>query len=165
MTRPSDSPSQTEPGTTGDEAKAAALARHRTLHPHPELVTDPLFAADPFFDPRDLVQVKYEMLRRVRVDGVPVSTAVQAFGLSRPSFYDARQELAEGGLVGLLPHKKGPRRAHKMTPEVMAAIARMVAAEPGLTPTAIAARLAAELGVEVHRRTVIRALARPPKKA
>ena len=37
-------------------------------------VRDPLFTSgSPFFDPRDLVQVKYELLRRVRVDGDSVS--------------------------------------------------------------------------------------------
>jgi hypothetical protein len=35
--------------------------------------------------PRDLVQVKYEMLRRVRVDGHSVSQSATGFGLSRPS--------------------------------------------------------------------------------
>ena len=34
----------------------------------------PLFASHDFFDPRDLVQVKYEMLRLVSVEKQPVST-------------------------------------------------------------------------------------------
>jgi hypothetical protein len=40
------------------------------LNPSPERVTDELFQE--FFDPRDLVQVKYEMLRRVQTEGQPV---------------------------------------------------------------------------------------------
>jgi len=39
---------------------------------------------------RDVVQVKYEMLRRVRVDQVPMARAARAFGFSRPAFYQAQ---------------------------------------------------------------------------
>ena len=38
----------------------------RVLHPHPETVTAALFQDSAFFDPDDLIQVKYEMLRRSR---------------------------------------------------------------------------------------------------
>lgn len=150
---------------TPPDPKADALARHNALHPHPDFVTDPLFASHPFFDPRDLVQVKYEMLRRVHTDGVSITEAVQAFGLSRPTFYDAQAELQQGGMLALLPHKKGPRRASKMTPEVMAAVAEILELEPRLSPAAIAQRLASRYGIAVHGRSVARALERPAKKA
>ena len=54
--------------------KRAALRRHGCLHRHPERVRDERFINHEFFDPEDLVQVKYEMLRRVppgRRDGAP----------------------------------------------------------------------------------------------
>src|SRR5215510_1178731 len=69
------------------DAKEAALAESRTLNPRPEAVHDEQFASSEFFDARDLVQVKYEMVRRVRVDGAPVARAATAFGFSRPSYY------------------------------------------------------------------------------
>ena len=163
MTKPTTPPPQEQANTA--DAKARALASHGTLHPHPARVTDPLFAANTFFDPRDAVQVKYEMLRKVRVEGTPITEAVQAFGLSRPTYYDAQGELDAGGLMGLLPLKKGPKRAHKMTGEVMAAIAAILTVEPGLSPEAIAKRLAEEHGVHVHGRSVARAMERPSKKA
>src|SRR5215469_8633345 len=46
------------------------LTEQGTAHPRPEAVTDPLFYDSAFFDPNDLVQVKYEMLRSVQVEGV-----------------------------------------------------------------------------------------------
>ena len=67
------------------DPKPDALRLQGSLNPHPERVQDPLFAAADFFDARDLVQVKYEMVRRVRVDGQPVSRSAAAFGFSRPS--------------------------------------------------------------------------------
>src|SRR6188508_3589452 len=83
------------------DAKEAALAQTRTLNPRPEAVRDEQFASAEFFDARDLVQVKYEMVRRVRVDGAPVTQTAAAFGFSRPSYYQAAAALAEAGLDGL----------------------------------------------------------------
>lgn len=93
------------------DAKEAALAESRTLNPRPEAVHDEQFAASEFFDARDLVQVKYEMVRRVRVDGAPVTAAAAAFGFSRPSYYEAATAVDRDGLGGLVPAKPGPRRA------------------------------------------------------
>ena len=66
-------------------------------------MTDPAFnGANTFFDPEDLVQVKYEMLRRVREDGQAVTQASAAFGFSRPSFYEAQVAFERAGLPGLV---------------------------------------------------------------
>src|SRR6267154_6389978 len=90
------------------DPKEAALAASRCLNPHPEQVTDPAFLADGFFDARDAVQVKYEMVRRVSVDGAPVTATAAAFGYSRPSYYQAAAALAASGLDGLVPARPGP---------------------------------------------------------
>jgi hypothetical protein len=74
----------------GKDAKLEALRQQGTLNPRPDEVTDERFAAHSFFDPRDLVQVKYEMLRRVQADGKSITDAEAAFGFSRPSFYQAQ---------------------------------------------------------------------------
>src|SRR5215469_15140704 len=99
--------------------KREALREQGTLNPRPREVTDPLFAEDSFFDPRDLVQVKYEMLRRVQSEGHSITGAAMAFGFSRPSFYQALSAFEQDGLAGLVPHKRGPKQAHKLTNEVM----------------------------------------------
>ena len=105
--------------TTAPDPKLVALRLHGSLNPHPDRVQDPLFAGADFFDARDLVQVKYEMVRRVRVDGHPVSRSAAAFGFSRPTLYQAHASLARGGLAALVPKKPGPRRSHKLSPEVV----------------------------------------------
>ena len=48
------------------DAKRAALAASRTLNSDPRNVTDPAFTVGGFFDPADLLQVKYEMVRAGR---------------------------------------------------------------------------------------------------
>jgi hypothetical protein len=108
------------------DPKVLALRQQGALNPHSEQVTDELFLSNDFFDPRDLVQVKYEMLRRVQSDGQQVSRAAATFGFSRPSFYQAQATFEQGGLPALMPHKRGPKEAHKLTPEVLALYANYV---------------------------------------
>ena len=95
----------------GEDPKVQALRAERSLNPRPEAVSDERFSSSEFLDARDLVQVKYEMVRRARVDGEPVRRAASAFGFSRPSFYAAERALDEGGLAALVPARPGPRRA------------------------------------------------------
>ncbi len=152
------------PPTRTPDPKLRALADSGTANPHPEAVRDPAFVGSDFFDPRDLVQVKYEMLRRVRVDGGSIAAVADQFGFSRPTFYKAQVQFARAGLAGLLPGKRGPRGAHKLTPEVLEFIERVQAEEAGLDAPALAERIAHHFGYSVHRRTVERALAREKKK-
>jgi transposase len=146
------------------DAKAAALRQQGCLNPHPERVTDPLFAAADFFDRRDLVQVKYEMVRRVRAEGQAIAHSAQAFGFSRPVFYQAQAALDRGGLAGLVPKKPGPRRAHKLGGEVMDFLRQQLAHEPSLRAAALARRVDLQFGLQVHPRSIQRALAREEKK-
>ena len=144
----------------GEDPKVAALRAQRSLNPRPERVRDETFAGSEFLDARDLVQVKYEMVRRARVDGEPVGRAAEAFGFSRPSFYAAQAALDRGGLAALVPARPGPRRAHKMTGEVVAFARERRAADPRLSSQALVELIADRFGVRVHRRSVERALAR-----
>ena len=103
---------------TRPSPKLRALHGSGTLNLRAEAVLDPAFAHSDFFDPRDLVQVKYEMLRRVRTEGQPVADTASLFGVSRPTFYKAQTDFERCGLVGLLPAKRGPHGPHKITAEV-----------------------------------------------
>lgn len=150
--------------TRKPDPKVAALTESGTTNPHAEAVRDPAFVDSDFFDPRDLVQVKYEMLRRVRIERQSIAEAAAQFGLSRPTFYKAQADFERAGLVGLLPGKRGPRGAHKITEEVMRFIEQARAEDEGLDARVLAERIARRFGRRVHRRTVERALARSKKK-
>ena len=148
------------PRGSTEDPKVTALRESRCLNPHPGQVTDEAFLSEEFFDARDAVQVKYEMVRRVTVDGAPVTATAAAFGYSRPSYYQAAAALAESGLDGLVPARPGPRGGHKLTGEILAWAEQQLAADPGLRPASLAGPIAAEFGVRVHPRSVERALAR-----
>ena len=99
--------------------KERHLKRYFAWNPNANRVQDELFQQSEFFDPSDLMLVKYEMLRRVRMDGISVVQAAAAFGFSRSAFYKAENAWSEAGMVGLLPSRPGPRGGHKLTDEVM----------------------------------------------
>lgn len=143
-----------------EDPKVEALRAERSLNPRPEAVVDEAFAASEFLDARDLVQVKYEMVRRVRVEGDAVSRSASAFGFSRPSFYEAAAALDAGGLAALVPSRPGPRRAHKLTDEVVAFARQRQQQDPSLRSADLADAIAERFGVRVHPRSVERALAR-----
>jgi transposase len=99
-------------------------------------------------------------VRRVRVDGEPVSRSAAAFGFSRPSFYQAAAAVDAHGLAGLVPARPGPRRAHKLTEEVVAFAQAAREDDPALRPVDLAGLIAERFGVSVHPRSVERALTR-----
>ncbi len=143
-----------------DDAKTQALAASRTLNPRPERVTDPAFGPGGSFDPADLVQVKYEMVRRAEAGDVPASQATADFGFSRQSLYSARTALRERGLAGLVPAKPGPRGGHKLTGQVVDLLEELLEADPGVRPADLAAAVRQRSGVSVHPRSAERALQR-----
>ena len=117
---------RTATGSRQRARRQQALSAQGATHPRPEAVTDPLFRDSAFFDPNDLVQVKYEMLRSVQQEERSVVEAAQASGLSRPAFYVTQELFQREGLPGLLPRKRGPKRPHKLNDETLAALAQEI---------------------------------------
>lgn len=145
------------------DEKAQALRGAGALNTHAAAVTDAAFRTHPFFDARDLVQVKYEMLRRVQVDGQSVTQTAASFGFSRPVFYAAQTALARGGLPALVPQRPGPRRRHKLRPEIVAFLQQVRVDEPSARLGELAERVEARFRVRLHPRTIERVLGPRPK--
>src|SRR3989304_6045380 len=151
-------------GAKRPDAKASALRARGALNPRPHTVTDPLFVGPGFFDARDLVQVKYEMLRRVQADGQSVRAAALAFGFSRPSFYQAQACLARDGLPGLGPKKGGPHRgAHKLPAVVVPFLRERLARDASVRAAGLAPLVRERFALRVHPRSIERGLARGKK--
>ena len=144
----------------GQDPKVEALRAQRSLNPRPEAVTDEEFASSEFFDPRDLVQVKYEMVRRVQLEGASVTGTAKAFGFSRPSLYEAVAAVEAEGLAGLVAERPGPRRAHKLTEEVVAFAEQRLAGDASLKSRELVEAIEARFGIRVHPRSIERALVR-----
>ena len=152
------------PRTHKDTDKQKVLRQHGILNPRPQDVRHPLFRDSDFFDPDDMIQVKYEMLRQVQVENRPVSQAAHEFGFSRPSFYQANATFEQAGLSGLVPLKRGPRSGHKLTPEVMEFVRAKRISDPSLSFVQLAVLVKTELRVQVHPRSIERQLLREKKR-
>jgi transposase len=146
------------------ETKRKSLQRQGTLNPRPDKVTHTLFRENDFFDAEDMIQVKYEMLRQVRVERQPISQSAKAFGFSRPSFYQAQQAYAQNGLSGLIPQKRGPRSGHKLTGEVMEFLNQARAEDSFLRIDRLVQMVKEKFGVGVHPRSIERQLLRQKKR-
>jgi len=152
------------PTPTSSDPKLKALREQGMLNFRPEDVKDPLFLEDGFFDPRDLLQVKYEMLRRVSTEKSQIGPVAAAFGVSRVTFYQVLKRFREEGMAGLFPRLRGPKAAHKLTEKVMVFLETALANDTSLRPQALAELVRAELDISVHPRSIERALARRQKK-
>lgn len=146
------------PDDASPTSKRQALQASGTFNPRHARVRHPLFQGADFFDPQDLLQLKYESLRALQKDQYSVARAAGEFGLSRPTLYQARAHFAAQGLEGLLPGKRGPRKAHKLTPEVIKYLEQLWAREPELSASQLAKRLRQRFKIKVHPRTLEKAL-------
>ncbi len=145
------------------DQKEQTLREQGLLHPRPQQVSDEHFQANEFFDPRDVVQVKYEMLRRVLVDKQSVTQATASFGLSRPTFYLAQSAFEEKGLPGLLPKRRGPHGPHKLTEEVVTFLESLQPEQGSLRAAKLVRAVEERFGVRLHPRTIERALRTPTR--
>jgi transposase len=148
-----------QPGS-GADPRGDALRREGTLNTSAERVRDPKFQEGEFFDPRDIVQVRYEMLRRVRVENASVTEVSGEYGVSRPTYYQAMANFEEAGIAGLVPGKRGPRGPHKLRDEVMAFLERQVVPGQPVRARDLAALVLRTFALDVHPRTIERALRR-----
>ena len=139
--------------------KIKALREEGTLNPAPERVRDPKFQQHEFFDPRDLVQVKYELLRRVSVENASVTDATEEYGVSRPTYYQTRATFDTAGVAGLVPRKRGPRGPHKLQGEVLAFVQQQLVAGEPVRARELAKLIRQKFELTIHPRTIERAVA------
>jgi transposase len=143
-----------------EDSKTRSLREHHALYPHPEDVRDEAFGQHEFLDPRDSIQVRYEMLRRHRIEGQEISKIAKSFGVSRQHFYVTDATFAKHGIPGLIPRRRGPKRARKCTDEVLDFVEQWVAEGKETLVEAIQRRFK----VTINPRSIERALARRKKK-
>lgn len=146
------------------DAKRDALQQCSGLNPRSQAVQDELFRTNEFFDPRDLVQVKYEMLRRAQVEELPIAQAAERFGFSRPAYYHALEAFQAHGLPGLIRKRPGPRRAHKLSEEIVDYLEQLRAQDTELSVSVLVEKVRQTFRLVVHPRSIERALQRRRKK-
>lgn len=146
-----------EPAVT---SKEDTLKRNGTYNRHHDSVKAEDFRHSVFFDPKDLAQVKYEMLRSVAKGESSILEASSRYGFSRQSYYSIKDSVDKEGLSALIPKKTGPRHSYKLTEKGQSFIDRYVADHPDARSNEVNAALQKETGISVHNRTVDRYMAK-----
>ena len=149
----------TSSSSSSKHRKTEALVEEGTLNPSPEKVRDPKFQEGEFFDPRDIVQVKYEMLRRVLSENASVTDAAKEYGVSRPTYYQAQASLGKAGIAGLVPKKRGPRQRRKIRGDVLAFIENKIVQGEPIRARQLSISIQQKFKLKIHPRTIERALA------
>jgi transposase len=143
--------------------KKQVLKEQGLLNRQSHKVNDSNFRDNPFFDPDDVAQVKYEMVRQVCCEGISVSDAAKNFGMSRPTVYMAREVIEREGLLGLAPQKSGPQSRHKLSDEVMAFICEKMVEDNAVNSRRLADMVQGRFSISIHPRSIERALAAEKK--
>lgn len=150
--------------TQPEDIKIQALRAQGALHLHPGLVQVELFQSHEFFDAHDMVQVKYEMLRRHRVDGKSVVDVVASFGTNRQTFYLTESAFKARGLSGLIRQRRGPKQAHKCTDALLNFVESWRSKHPSAGQEKLLEQIQKKFNVTLHPRSIDRALLRQKKK-
>jgi transposase len=148
----------------GEADKLSRLRESRTLHPHPERVTDPLFQEGRFFDARDLLQVRYEMVRRNQAEHQGIARTARDFGVSRPTVYQAQRRFRQGGISALVNLRSGPKGSRKVRGEVLTFVEEIRSKEGRVPYRKLARRVQERFGATIHPTTLLRALNARGKK-
>ena len=115
-----------------------------------------MFVNNAHFDPYDLVQVKYEMLRAVSCDEMTVTEAARQFGFSRAAYYKIEKSFDASGVNGLSLQKTGPKSPAKVTEDVLRFASELRNTEPGITNDRIVEEIQKQKGVSIHKRSLQR---------
>lgn len=146
-----------------DQDKVSSLQNSGTLNRSAKMVRDTIFQNNRFFDARDIVQVKYELLRRVQTEGISIAEAAKNFGISRLSYYRILAVFNEHGLQGLVPKKRGPKEAHKLNIEVLKYINEQMQENPSIKISELKLTIEKKFDLSLHPRTIERALVKKKK--
>lgn len=141
-----------------DKEKVEYLKENGTFNQNHSAVKDKLFTQKEFFDCRDIIQVKYEMLRKGRKKNCPVKKTAKLFGMSRQNYYKVKNVFDQEGMAGLLPKRRGPKHAFKLTDDIAKFIETLVKEAPGVTDSQIAQKIKAQFKLIIHPRTIERFL-------
>lgn len=136
--------------------KTETLKANGSFNRHAAAVTAPLFRSNANFDPCDLVQVKYEMLRAVMRNEMNVTEASAQFGFSRAAYYKIEKSFDAAGISGLCLQKTGPKSPSKATDEILRFVDELKRCNPGITNDRIVEELRNQKGVSLHKRSLQR---------
>ena len=121
-------------------------------------VTEPRFLDSDLFDPKDLLQVRYEMVRSIKEGVITLDEVPSKYGVSAMTAKRCVSSLEKGGIIALVPERKGPKGPSSLDDESLRFIDSYIAEHPKASGRKVHDALEAEKHVGVSKRTVERYL-------
>ena len=136
--------------------KKEILMKNGTFNKNYKKVTEEKFSEGGFYDPMDIVQVRYEMIKETERGGKTIDRISNAYGYSRASYYHIRDNFNKNGMSALIPERTGPKDASKLTGDLREFINEYIGRAPSASSSKIAKAIEQSKGVSVSKRTVER---------
>ena len=136
-------------------ADSCFLRQTRCLHLSPEKVLDERFQQEGgFFDSKDIVQVKYELLRACEVEGSDVASACTRFGFSRTTYYKVNDAFIQGGIPSLVGRPRGRPQPIKLNETILGYLIAEKAKNPKLTASETVTDVLTQYDVQISVRMI-----------
>jgi transposase len=136
--------------------KIEILISNGTYNKNYKKITNTKFVTNSFYDPMDIVQVKYEMLKEIIDSKQSIKRISKEFGFSRTSFYKIKEAYESRGLSALIPQKTGPKKPKKLTEFYQEYIDEYIVKNPKASSNEVTEILKKDTGISINKRTVER---------
>jgi hypothetical protein len=143
-------------GMAMSKSKSQFLKKEKLINLRPERVIHPLFQKTEFFDPLDLPQVRYELLRSARSEELSIAGACRQFGFSREYFYQLDRTFMERGFVSILGSPMGRRPIIALNQEIVNFIIQRKIQNSNLSGEDLRHEVHKNYNVECSRRSIER---------
>ena len=140
--------------------KESRLKESNTYNPKSDMITASIFANNQLMDPKDLLQVRYELVRAIKCESKPIREICSEYGVSVSTARRYAEDLKKGGLIALVPEQKGPSGPTKLTKEASDFIDAYRKKNPESSGGKIHSALESKLHTGVSKRTVERYLSK-----
>jgi len=136
--------------------KKEILIKNGTFNKNHDKVKREGFSEGGFYDPMDIVQVRYEMIKDADDSEKTIGQISSEYGYSRASYYHIKDNFDKGGIAALIPERTGPKEARKLTGDLREYIKEYTQRNPKASSSKIAAEIESVKGVTVSKRTIER---------
>lgn len=136
--------------------KKDILIKNGTYNKNHDKVQKKAFQEDEFYDPMDVVQVRYEMIKDASGGGRAIEQVTSEYGYSRASYYHIMDNFKKGGMLALVPEKTGPKTARKLTDDLREYVTKYIEANPSASSSKIASEIQRNKGIAISKRTIER---------
>ena len=138
--------------------KEAFLKANHTFNFRNDKVIASRFIESDLYASRDLLQVRYELVRSIEEGDIALDEVPDKYGVSSVTAKRYVRSFKEGGMIALVPEQKGPKGPSSLDDEALRFIDSYIAEHPKASGRKVHEALESERHLGISKRTVERYL-------